>query len=126
MPIADADPRVFFAAERTLLAWLRTGLTIIAIGVVLARFGLFLELIAAQAPAAARAGTGGSAVFGIAFVLLGALAIVAAVIQHRRFVATLAASDLPAQYSRAFAVGLSLAVAALGFALAAWLIYELR
>lgn len=126
MPIADTDPRVFFAAERTLLAWLRTGLTIIAIGVVLARFGLFLELLAAQAPAAARAGTGGSAVFGIVFVLLGALAIVAAVIQHRRFIATLPAIDLPAQYSRAFAVGLSLVIAALGFALAAWLIYELR
>ena len=120
------DPRVFFAAERTLLAWLRTGLTIIAIGVVLARFGLFLELLAAQVPAAARAGAGGSAVFGIAFVSVGALAIVVAVIQHRRFVATLPASDLPAQYSRAFAVGLSLAVAALGFALAGWLIYELR
>jgi putative membrane protein len=28
MPIADNDPRVFFAAERTLLAWLRTGLTV--------------------------------------------------------------------------------------------------
>ena len=126
MPIADADPRVFFAAERTLLAWLRTGLTIIAIGVVLARFGLFLELLAAQVPAAARAGAGGSAVFGIAFGGVGASAIVVAVIQHRRFVATLPASDLPAQYSRAFAVGLSLAVAALGFALAGWLIYELR
>ncbi|MCC7122929.1 MAG: DUF202 domain-containing protein [Gammaproteobacteria bacterium] len=126
MPIADNDPRVFFAAERTLLAWLRTGLTIIAIGVVLARFGLFLELLAAQVPAAARAGAGGSAIFGIGFVLLGAGAIVAAVIQHRRFVATLPAIDLPAQYSRSFAIGLSLAVACLGFALGAWLIYELR
>ncbi len=126
MPIADSDPRVFFAAERTLLAWLRTGLTIIAIGVVLARFGLFLELLAVQAPAAARAGAGGSAVFGVAFVLLGALSIVAAVIQHRRFVATLPAVDLPPRYSRGFAVGLSLAVALLGFGLAIWLGYELR
>ncbi|CDI01900.1 conserved hypothetical protein [Candidatus Competibacter denitrificans Run_A_D11] len=32
MLISDSDPRAFFAAERTLLAWLRTGLTIIAIG----------------------------------------------------------------------------------------------
>lgn len=36
MPISDSDPRVFFAAERTLLAWLRTGLTIIALGFVIA------------------------------------------------------------------------------------------
>jgi putative membrane protein len=126
MPIADNDPRVFFAAERTLLAWLRTGLTIIAIGVVLARFGLFLELLAVQVPAAARAGTAGSAVFGVAFVLVGAFAIVAAVVQHRRFVATLPAVDMPPQYSRGFAIALSLAVALLGFALAAWLGYEMQ
>ena len=42
------DPRVFFAAERTLLAWVRTGLTIMAFGFVVARFGLFLRLLAAQ------------------------------------------------------------------------------
>ncbi len=36
MPISDSDPRVFFAAERSLLAWLRTGLTIIALGFVIA------------------------------------------------------------------------------------------
>lgn len=119
------DPRVFFAAERTLLAWLRTGLTIIAIGVVMARFGLFLELMAAQVPASARLGQAGSGIFGIAFVVLGALAIVVAVIQHRRFVATLQLVDLPAHYSRDFVVAVSLAVAALGFALAGWLVFEL-
>ncbi|WP_320150999.1 DUF202 domain-containing protein [uncultured Tolumonas sp.] len=36
MPISDSDPRVFFATERSLLAWLRTGLTIIALGFVIA------------------------------------------------------------------------------------------
>ncbi|MDD2341293.1 MAG: DUF202 domain-containing protein [Tolumonas sp.] len=36
MPIFDSDLRVFFAAERTLLAWLRTGLTIITLGFVIA------------------------------------------------------------------------------------------
>ncbi len=127
MPISDTDPRVFFAAERTLLAWLRTGLTIIAIGVVLARFGLFLELLMAQAPEeATHPDVRGSAILGVAFVVLGALGIVAAVIQHRRFVATLPERDLPAEYSRVWAVGLSLAVAALGLAIAGWLLYELR
>ncbi|HAB15828.1 MAG TPA: hypothetical protein DCE44_05190, partial [Verrucomicrobiales bacterium] len=43
-----ADPRVFFAAERTLLAWIRTGLTIMGFGFVVARFGLFLRLFVAQ------------------------------------------------------------------------------
>ena len=48
------DPRVFFASERTLLAWVRTGLTIMAFGFVVARFGLFLHLLAAQSGAIGR------------------------------------------------------------------------
>ena len=32
MPISGHDPRVFFAAKRTLLAWLRTGLIMMALG----------------------------------------------------------------------------------------------
>ncbi|MFY8202182.1 MAG: YidH family protein, partial [Pirellula staleyi] len=38
------DPRIYFAAERTLLAWLRTGIAIIGLGFLVARFGLFLAL----------------------------------------------------------------------------------
>jgi putative membrane protein len=46
------DPRVYFAAERTLLAWIRTGLAMMGFGFVVARFGLFLrELTALQADA---------------------------------------------------------------------------
>ncbi|MBK8025173.1 MAG: DUF202 domain-containing protein [Chloroflexi bacterium] len=40
------DPRVYFAAERTLLAWIRTGITTIGLGFVVAKFGLFLRYIA--------------------------------------------------------------------------------
>jgi putative membrane protein len=41
------DPRIYFAAERTLLAWIRTGLALMGFGFVVARFGLFLREIAA-------------------------------------------------------------------------------
>jgi putative membrane protein len=37
------DPRVQFAAERTLLAWIRTGLSMMGFGFVVARFTLFLK-----------------------------------------------------------------------------------
>jgi len=125
MPISESDPRVFFAAERTLLAWLRTGLTIIALGFVVSRFGLFVRLLAAQSQASSSAGRSSlSAVLGIAFVIVGSLAIVVAVIEHRRFVATLPQADLPRAYSRAFALVLSLVVAALGIALAGYLLFE--
>ena len=39
------DPRVFFAAERTLLAWNRTSLTLMAFGFVIEHFGLFVYML---------------------------------------------------------------------------------
>ncbi len=37
-----ADLRDYLAAERTFLAWIRTGLALMGFGFVVARFGLFL------------------------------------------------------------------------------------
>jgi putative membrane protein len=122
MPISDNDPRVFFAAERTLLAWLRTGLTVMALGFVIARFGLFMELLSLQAPAGHfRPHNSISAALGIAFVLAGAIASLVATIQHRRFTATLPLADLPASYSGKFGAGFGFFMSAVGIALALFL-----
>jgi putative membrane protein len=119
----DSDPRVFFAAERTLLAWLRTGLTVIGLGFVVARFGLFLRLVAMQrSPALVQEHSATSAILGVLFVFAGAIAILVATVQHRRFVATLPLVDLPGSYSRGFALLLSGAVGILGLLLAAYLL----
>lgn len=40
---ADFDPRVQLAAERTLLAWIRTGLALMGFGFVVARFSIILQ-----------------------------------------------------------------------------------
>ena len=37
------DPRIRLAGERTLLAWVRTGLAMMGLGFVVARFGVFLR-----------------------------------------------------------------------------------
>lgn len=123
MSIPESDPRVFFAAERTLLAWLRTGLTIMALGFVVSRFGLFVQLLAAQSKATLAANHSSlSAALGISFVIIGALAVVAAAVQHQRFIATLPQAHLPIAYSKSFALVLSLLVGALGVALAGYLL----
>ena len=121
--MSESDPRVFFAAERTLLAWLRTGLTVMGLGFVVARFGLFLRLLSLQPQGTfGHNESGTSAALGVVFVLVGAVAILVATAQHRRYVATLPQANLPASYSRALAVVLSAVVGFLGLLLAAYLV----
>jgi len=118
-----SDPRIFFAAERTLLAWLRTGLTVMGLGFVVARFGLFLRLLSQQHQGIiGQSQSGASAVLGVLFVVVGAIAILVATAQHRRYIVTLPQADLPMSYSRAFAVVLSAAVGLLGLLLATYLV----
>ncbi len=84
------DPRVFFAAERTMLAWIRTGIAMMGFGFVVARFGLFLrEILAdrldgATAPTPART-PGLSLWVGTALVLLGVAVNLSAAVHHYRF-----------------------------------------
>jgi putative membrane protein len=119
-----SDPRVFFAAERTLLAWVRTGLTIMAFGFVVARFGLFLRLLATQQPGVV--GTmethhDVSNVVGILLVVVGVACMVLGAIQHKTYVSTLPPADVPRSHSPIYPVALSLFLAALGAVLAVYL-----
>jgi putative membrane protein len=119
-----SDPRVFFAAERTLLAWIRTGLTIMAFGFVVARFGLFLALLSAQRPGPAShidATPHLSSIVGIVLVMLGSASILFAAAQHRSYVATLPPADLPRGRSRAFPLVVALLLGILGLAVAVYL-----
>jgi putative membrane protein len=121
---AMSDPRVFFAAERTLLAWIRTGLTIMGFGFVVARFGLFLNLLAAQHALPDYRGDATphvSAIVGIALVVLGALAILFAAFQHRTYISSLPVVDIPKSHSRTFPLVAALLLGVLGLALAVYL-----
>jgi putative membrane protein len=79
---AAVDPRIFFAAERTLLAWVRTGLALMGFGFVVARFGLFLRELAAVRDDAPHPGSGLSLWVGTALVILGVGVNVAAVVKN--------------------------------------------
>ena len=39
------NPQVFFAAERTLLAWQRSSISFIALGFVIEKFGIFIKYL---------------------------------------------------------------------------------
>jgi putative membrane protein len=116
----DSDPRIFFAAERTLLAWVRTGLAVIGIGFLVARFGLFLRML--RSPSTELEPALASSVIGIGFVTLGAAIIAVSAWQHARFCGKLPASQRPAHYGTAFGIGAAALIAALGLALAGYLL----
>ena len=79
---------VRFAAERTLLAWLRTGLALMGLGFVVARFGLFLRELAA-AHQAATPSHGWSLWIGTGLVALGVVITLFAALEHRAIIGRL-------------------------------------
>jgi inner membrane protein YidH len=76
------DPRVYFAAERTLLAWVRTGLALMGFGFVVARFGLFLRELAAMQDVLPHQRSGFSLWVGTTLVSLGVGITVGAAVKH--------------------------------------------
>ncbi len=69
--VIEPNPQVYLAVERTLLAWIRTGLAMMGFGFVVARFGLFLRTLERQQDVLPREQGSPSLWFGTAMILIG-------------------------------------------------------
>jgi putative membrane protein len=116
---SDFDPRVYFAAERTLLAWVRTGLATIGLGFVVARFGLFLRAFESEPEAPTHLG---STLIGVGLVLLGSAAMAVAAWNHLAFSRRLAPNERPTQSLPMWPIAFTVVTAAIGVVLAVYLL----
>jgi putative membrane protein len=121
-PISPPDPRVPLAAERTLLAWVRTGLAFMGFGFVVARFGLFLREAAAARGGPLPEGRGDSWAIGIGFVGLGVAVLFGAGWRYRQFVTAVSAGKHPPAPGMAFGLTVTGVLIAAGMVLAVYLL----
>jgi putative membrane protein len=91
------DPRVLFAAERTLMAWNRTSVSMMAFGFVIERFGLFLEIIGHKEIMLFQRHF--SFFVGISFILLASFVSFFSIQQYRMTLKTIKPNDIPKGYS---------------------------
>src|ERR1700733_218231 len=115
-------PSDYLAAERTFLAWIRTGLALMGFGFVVARFGLFLqELQIGQSNFQARP-YGPSFWFGTALIVLGVVVNIVCAWSHIRLVRELNRGGTNFNRPSSLALSVAVMLALLGLAMALYLV----
>jgi inner membrane protein YidH len=115
-----ADAAAIQANERTLLAWIRTGLSLVTFGFVIARLGVWIRIVGD-----AGKGIPGSAWLGAVFVFMGAaldaIGITRYIRFHRAFV-----RRQPVPVNVTAVLTIAAAIALLGALLGTFVILSLR
>jgi putative membrane protein len=119
---SSTDPRIYMAAERTFLAWIRTGIAFMGFGFVVARFGLFLREIAlTNNMTVAQHSNGFSMPVGVALIVAGILVNLIAAIRHHRYIKALDRGQFRQAYGSAFVFLIAGFLAIIGLAVAIYL-----
>jgi len=116
-----ADLRDYLAEERTFLAWIRTGLTLMGFGFVVARFGLFLEVMQITRGDLASQPHGLSRWVGTGFIAVGVAVNLLSIRRHLRLVEELNRGQFAHRRPSRQAVFLALFLALVGVAMALYL-----
>jgi uncharacterized protein (DUF302 family)/uncharacterized membrane protein YidH (DUF202 family) len=116
------DLRDYLAAERTFLAWIRTGLALMGFGFVVARFGLFLQQLRLIDHAPPASSYGVSLWFGTALIAVGVTVNLSSSWRHIRLVRELDQGEAGCSRSLAPTVATALFLALVGLAMAIYLV----
>jgi putative membrane protein len=115
-----ADLRDYLAEERTFLAWIRMGLTLMGFGFVVARFGLFLQTIQlarGETPQVHRI----SPWIGTTFIVVGVAVNLFSIRRHLRLVGQLDRGQISTHGPSYQAITLAVFLALCGIAMAIYL-----
>ena len=117
------DPRVYLAAERTFLAWIRTGLSLMGFGFVVARFGLFLRELSAVRPDFHIRSSGFTIAIGAVLIMIGVVTNVVSTFRHLQVIAELKRGDSAIARPSYPGIAVALILAALGAVIVVYMFF---
>jgi putative membrane protein len=118
-PAPVNDARVYLAAERTFLAWIRTSVSLMGFGFLIARFALWLRQYGAIGSTSVEVRTGPATWLGFIMVCVGALVCVMAAVRYRQYIQALrrGVTNPPANMRASLMVAAALALVGVAIAI---------